>query len=121
MGGKIGLESVSSQGSTFWIELTLAMSSRKVAPPSAEIAGTRILIIDHHQTSREITRELLQSWGCEAEAVSSWHEANDRLNQGNRQGDLNCLLFDHDTMLVNDGRFLNTLQDDGPFHEPRSF
>ncbi|MFT3870105.1 MAG: response regulator [Nibricoccus sp.] len=65
MNGKIGVESVPGQGSTFWFILTLARSthvSTHTAPTFDLVKGKRVLIVDDNETNRRLLVHLLRRW-----------------------------------------------------------
>ncbi len=64
MRGTIRVESSPGHGSKFWIELLLEKSPRLEESMSqwTDLHGTRILIVDEHQTTRDILLAQLQSW-----------------------------------------------------------
>jgi signal transduction histidine kinase/CheY-like chemotaxis protein len=71
MGGEIGLESSPGKGATFWFtaEFPLQESTPKIVPRPAELAGMRCLVVDDHETNREILIRQLAAWSVEAKAV----------------------------------------------------
>ena len=66
MGGKVGVESVKNQGSTFWFT---AVFKKQTAPtqsrgtPGADVKDARVLVVDDNATNRSILAEQLASWG----------------------------------------------------------
>ncbi|MCU0591930.1 MAG: response regulator [Desulfobacterales bacterium] len=65
MGGSIQVESEPGRGSTFSFSADFGVgrggaSCRSAAPP--ELRGLRVLVVDDHPTSREILREMLESF-----------------------------------------------------------
>lgn len=69
MGGQVGVESRPDEGSRFWFDLPVAEAS--VSKPDADrttakadLAGTRVLVVDDHAANRDIARVLLQALGC---------------------------------------------------------
>ncbi len=63
MGGTIGLRSAPGEGSTFWFSVPL----RRGAPvadgsPTANLAGTHVLVVDDNATNRGIVRRQLAAW-----------------------------------------------------------
>jgi signal transduction histidine kinase len=70
MGGEIALSSQPGEGTSFDLTLTLARPARARADQtrrSAEIAGTRLLIVDGTETTRSMMQQHTRSWGVAAE------------------------------------------------------
>ncbi len=78
MDGTLDLESRPGEGSTFWVELTLAVaphSGTRTRPDTSMIRGKRILVVDSYELSRKITLEMLSRHDLNIEAVRSAGEA----------------------------------------------
>ncbi|MEC9040350.1 MAG: response regulator [Pseudomonadota bacterium] len=84
MGGSMDLESRPSEGSTFWVELSLQEAtdgSAKVRPDSRQVQGRRVLVVDSYELSRKITLEMLSRYDVHIDAVRSAGEALTALRQ----------------------------------------
>jgi len=79
MNGKIGLESMPGEGSTFYFTAAFGAGSasaaaRRLALPP-DLAGMRVLVVDDNPTSREILARYLEAFGCRVGEAASGEEA----------------------------------------------
>ena len=83
MGGEIGLESQSGQGSTFWVSLRL---QRQPNPLTArgfdQLFGRQLLLFDSSPLSQLALRQLLESWGATVSCCDDWRELLRHLHDG---------------------------------------
>lgn len=64
MGGKIGLNSVAGEGSTFWLTMSFPIGvQNSLAETRARLGGKRILVVDDSPTNRIVTRRYLECAG----------------------------------------------------------
>ena len=86
MGGRVGVESVPGQGSTFWLDATFAPVARKAAslPAAREISSTldltplkgrRILLAEDNPINQEVALYLLGDAGLEVDLAQDGLEA----------------------------------------------
>lgn len=67
MDGEIGVDSVKGEGSTFWFTAKFVKQPEtelEIPVQPVDISGKKVLVIDDHETNREIMRLELESWGC---------------------------------------------------------
>ncbi len=87
MGGEISVRSEPDVGSTFEFELPFAKGtdpSRAWADSEKMLAGTRALVVDDNDASREILQQMLESFSFDVEVASSGLEAIADLESASR-------------------------------------
>ena len=90
MGGRIGVESVDGQGSTFWFIVRLDKQAPLEVPeeePYADLKGIRILVVDDNATSRLALGANLQAWQCRHTQVPNSARALTELKSAHAKGD----------------------------------
>jgi two-component system sensor histidine kinase RpfC len=92
MGGRIGVDSVKGQGSTFWAEIPFARQ-RDVGPLTGALVGIRALVISQDNAIREHWRESLTVLGGSAVSVTSPAEAVEAVGRAIRFGNPYHMVF----------------------------
>lgn len=98
MDGRVGLESVLGQGSTFSITVPLPLDEdhKTVHFDSQSIKGKRALIIDDISINRQVLSEQLQSWGLSTHCVENGVEGMEALKVAQGQSSpYNIILLDY--------------------------
>jgi PAS domain S-box-containing protein len=103
MGGRIGVDSVEGEGSTFWFEVRGPLADAPSAPvdalePLNAEASVRLLLVEDNAVNRELVKAMLEPFGVIVET------ANDGVAgvEAMRQGEFDLVLMDVQ-MPVKDG------------------
>jgi two-component system sensor histidine kinase/response regulator len=77
MGGAVGVQSQSGQGSTFWFEARFGVvrEHSKSSPLASTMKGLRVLVVDDHPAYFEILGDHLKSWGLEVRQARGGNDA----------------------------------------------
>ena len=87
MGGKVGLNSVIGEGSTFWLTMSFPIGvQNSLAEIRARLGGKRILVVDDSPTNRIVTRRYLECAGVLVSEAANGSETLGALLLGVQQG-----------------------------------
>ncbi len=88
MGGRMGFESTSGKGSTFWFTLCRPVEAPVPAglPRADGLRGVRVIIVDDLEVNRRVLREQLKLWGVPHDWAASGAEALQKLRGAHTAG-----------------------------------
>jgi len=77
MDGRIGVESIPGQGSSFWFTARLGAVDTALTDGArtVDLSGIRVLIVDDNATNREILHAQCMAWGMNCRSLGSGAEA----------------------------------------------
>jgi len=97
MGGDVGCRSIHGEGSTFHVDLPLAVPERSQVPEPrrggarrAASGPARVLVVEDSRVNQEVARRYLEKLGCEVVLTGNGREALDAL----RARSCDCVIMD---------------------------
>lgn len=85
MNGQIGVNSAPGQGATFWFSIPFERQTVLAERP-ANLAKTRVLVVDDNATHRQLLEQQFQAWHMNADSTHIGHEALGLLYQAADKG-----------------------------------
>ncbi len=97
MGGEIWVESAKGRGTTFIFTADFGLGQEKARRqfrPAADLRGLRVLVVDDNVTSREIFRDLLESFSFEVAMSASGEEAITEIENADPRAPFELIVMD---------------------------
>ena len=116
MGGRIGLTSIESSGSTFWIEIPLKIALTQKEFSIEKSRGKRVLVIGENSGNHDIYLAYLSAWGCLINTADNVDEMLFLLNDAKSLGHDYDLLLLAELKIDNLLSMIDAVQSVGHFH-----
>ncbi|MBT8363427.1 MAG: PAS domain S-box protein, partial [Deltaproteobacteria bacterium] len=97
MGGDIGVESESGQGTTFSFTANLGLGKETVKKrlvPSSDLRGMKVLVVDDSATSRNILQDILESFTFDVTLAASAEEGLEEIQRADTDQPYEMVLMD---------------------------
>jgi len=97
MGGEIWVESKSGQGSTFSFTATFGLGREDVKKrfaPTPDLRDMKVLVVDDNPTSREILRDMLESFSFEVTLAATGQEGITEIEKADKDKPFEMVIMD---------------------------
>jgi signal transduction histidine kinase/CheY-like chemotaxis protein len=99
LGGQLSLSSELRMGTTFWVDLPLAVAKTKISKPISndglKLDELRLMVVDDNLTCRKVIEHLAMSWGSDVLSMSNGQSALANLhNQFHKGEPVDVLILD---------------------------
>ncbi|MGD8755495.1 MAG: PAS domain S-box protein [Desulfobacterales bacterium] len=97
MGGEIGVESQYGQGTTFSFTVNLGLGKERVRKrfaPSMDLRNMKVLVVDDNVTSREILKDMLESFTFEVIVAASGPEGITEIENADKDNPFELVIMD---------------------------
>lgn len=120
LGGRLGVSSEPSLGSTFWFSLDLPELPELQQESELfedSLGGLRILIVDDNLTCRKVLKHQASTWGIQVDTVASGQEALARLHtQYHLHRGYDVVILDHQMPKMDGTQLANKIHTDPQIH-----